>query len=69
MVYDFAVAYHRRVLVPDQLLGSLVPLYLGRTASFVIEAADADAAEVETRISALADEYLRQKNYLMEHWA
>ncbi|MHB1192185.1 MAG: glycosyltransferase [Longimicrobiales bacterium] len=68
-VYDFALAYHRRVLVPDQLLGSLVPLYLGRTASFVIEAADADAADVETRISALADEYLRQKHYLTERWA
>lgn len=69
VVYDFALAYRSRVLVPDQLLGSLVPLYLGRTASFVLEMADADAAQVEARISALADEYLGQKSYLLERWA
>jgi hypothetical protein len=69
VVYDFAAAYHARVLVADQLLGSLVPLYLGRTASFVIEVAEADSDQVEARISALADEFHRQKHYLMEHWA
>lgn len=69
VVYDFAVAYQKRVLVADQLLGSLVPLYLGRTASFVIEVADADSDQVEARIAALADEFLRQKHYLMERWA
>jgi hypothetical protein len=68
VVYDFALAYHRRVLVADQLLRSLVPLYLGRTASFVIEMADADADQVERRIGALADEFVRQKPYVREHW-
>jgi hypothetical protein len=68
VVYDFALAYHRRALVADQLLRSLVPLYLGRTASFVIEMADADADQVEQRIGALADEFVRQKRYLREHW-
>lgn len=68
VVYDFALAYHRRALVADQLLRSLVPLYLGRTASFVIEGAESDADEVESRIRALADEFLRQKAYLLERW-
>ncbi len=67
-VYDFALAYHRQVLPSDQLLGSLVPLYLGRTASFVRATADSGADEVETVIRSLADEYVRQKPYLLERW-
>jgi glucosylglycerate synthase len=68
VVHDFAVAYHRRVLPGDQLLRSLVPLYLGRTASFVLQTADCGAEEVETIIAGLADEYLAQKGYLLERW-
>ncbi len=67
-IYDFALAYHRRVFVADQLLRSLVPLYLGRTASFVVEAADLDADGVEARIGALADEFWRARGYLAERW-
>ena len=37
------------VLSPEQLLRSLVPLYLGRTASFVLQMAHCDAAQVEAR--------------------
>jgi glucosylglycerate synthase len=68
VVYDFAVAYHQRRLPGDQLLRSLVPLYLGRTASFVLQTADSGADEVETIIRGLADEYQRQKSYLIERW-
>jgi hypothetical protein len=69
VVLDFAVAYHRKVLPPEQLLRSLVPLYLGRTASFVLQMAKSDAKEVESAIRALADEFLRQKPYLRERWS
>jgi hypothetical protein len=68
-VYQFALAWHRRALNRDQLLRSLVPLYLGRTASFVLQNAEADAEEVERAIRALADEFLRQKPWLRERWA
>ncbi len=67
-VYDFATAYHRRVLPGDQLLGSMVPLYLGRTASFVLQTAESGPDEVEAVIRGLADEYLRQKGYLLQRW-
>ncbi len=67
-VYDFATAYHRRVLPGDQLLGSMVPLYLGRTASFVLQTAESGPEEVESVIRGLADEYLRQKGYLLQRW-
>jgi glycosyltransferase involved in cell wall biosynthesis len=64
-VYDFAAAYERRVLPPDQLLGSMVPLYLGRTASFVLQTAQSSPEDVERVIAALADEYLNQKGDLL----
>jgi hypothetical protein len=68
VVYDFALAYHRRVMNREQLLRSLVPLYLGRTASFVLQNAESGVDEVEGAIRALADEFVRQKAYLRERW-
>jgi hypothetical protein len=68
VILDFAVAYHRKALPAEQLLRSLVPLYLGRTGSFVLQVARSDSDEVESRIRALADEYLRQKPGLRERW-
>ena len=69
VVYQFALAWHRRALNREQLLRSLVPLYLARTASFVVQNADADADQVEAAIRALADEFVRQKPWLRERWA
>ncbi|MFN8060701.1 MAG: cell wall biosynthesis glycosyltransferase [Vicinamibacterales bacterium] len=68
-VYDFAVGYQRRVLPPDQLIRSLVPLYLGRTASFVLQTLESGAEEVEGIIGELADTYVRDKGYLVARWA
>ncbi|HEX9189667.1 MAG TPA: glycosyl transferase family 2 [Vicinamibacteria bacterium] len=68
VVHDFALAYRRRVLPRDQLLRTLVPLYLGRTASFVLRNENAGAEEVEAAILSLADEFVRQKARLRERW-
>ena len=68
VVHDFAIAYRRRALSGDLLLRSLVPLYLGRTASFVLATRESDAAEVEGAIRGLADEFVRQKADLCERW-
>ena len=68
VVYDFALAYRRRALNREQLLRSLVPLYLGRTASFVAANMDSGADEVERATRSLADEFVREKDYLRERW-
>jgi hypothetical protein len=68
VVYGFAAAYEHVRLPREQLLRSLVPLYLGRTASFVLETRTCGAEEVEQRIHALADEYVAQKPHLRERW-
>ena len=69
IVYQFALAWRRRTLHREQLLRSLVPLYLGRTASFVLQNQEASADEVETAIAALADEFVCQKPWLQARWA
>ena len=68
VVYDFALAYHRRVMSPDHLLGSLTPLYLGRTAAFVLDTTEAGSDEVEERIEALACAYEAGKERFVERW-
>lgn len=68
IVYDFSVAHHGRTISRDHLLRALTPLYLGRTASFVIEMETADAEQVEARIEKLCEQYEAQKPYLISRW-
>jgi glucosylglycerate synthase len=68
VIYDFAVAHHRASVNRDHLLKSLTPLYLGRTASFVLETAEAGADEVEDVLEELCREFERQKSSLLERW-
>ncbi len=69
VVFDYALAYRQRALNREQLLRSLVPLYLGRIASFVTQNMDSGAEEVEASIRTLADEFVREKGYLRERWS
>lgn len=67
-VYDFAVAYRAKVLHREHLLKSLVPLYLGRTASFVLETRDGRPEDVEAAVETLCGTFERMKPYLIERW-
>jgi len=67
-VFDYAIAWHHRRLPPDHLLKSLTPLYLGRTASWVNQARDYGATEVEAEINALCERFEVLKPQLVEHW-
>jgi glycosyltransferase involved in cell wall biosynthesis len=68
VVYDFAAAHRRGVINRDHLLRSLTSLYLGRTASFVLETTNADSDQVEAILEDLCLEYERMKPYLIERW-
>ncbi|HMK57397.1 MAG TPA: glycosyltransferase [Dissulfurispiraceae bacterium] len=68
IVYSFAVGVHRKVMNKQHLLKSLTPLYMGRTASFVIETADSDSSEVELRIEELCRIFEHKKNLLTAEW-
>ena len=68
VVYDFALGYHYNVVYRDHLLRSLVPLYLGRTAAFVVATRDRDAGAVEAHLDAVGAAFERHKRYLVERW-
>ena len=68
IVYDFAIAYHEGSVHREHLLKSMIPLYLGRVASFVKENQKSSAEEVEGEIESLCQAFEKMKPYLVEHW-
>jgi hypothetical protein len=68
VVYDFALAYHDQVLHRDHLLKSLTPLYLGRTASFVLETKDGAPSDIDAVVDSIGEAFERMKPYLLERW-
>ena len=68
VVYDFALGHHYAVIHREHLLRSLVPLYLGRTAAYVLATRDRSAAASEAAAESVARAFERQKPYLVERW-
>lgn len=68
IIYRFAVAARRRVMSREHLLKSLTPLYIGRTASFILESWESGAEEVEERIERLCGVFEEKKNLLLDAW-
>jgi hypothetical protein len=68
VVYDFALGHHYAVVHRDHLLRSLVPLYLGRTAAFVLATRGRDAGATEAALDGVGAAFERQKGYLVERW-
>ncbi len=68
LIYDFALAYQTGPVHREHLLKSMIPLYLGRVASFVKENQDSSANEVEQKIESLCKSFEEMKPYLIERW-
>jgi glycosyltransferase involved in cell wall biosynthesis len=68
IVYDFALAYHARKFPYEHLLKSLTPLYLGKTASFIMEAENMDQDEAEAEIERLCIQFETHKPHLVRNW-
>jgi hypothetical protein len=56
------------VLPQEHLLNALTPLYLGKTASFVLDSQGLTSAEAEHLIEALCRTFEKQKEYLVTRW-
>ncbi len=67
-LYDFAVAFHRRVMDREHILQALTPLYLGRIASFVRETEEASAEDVEVLQEQLCLRFEAMKPELIRLW-
>lgn len=68
IVYNFAFAYYKRIVNKEHLLKSLTPLYIGRTASFVLETWQSNAQEVEEKIENLCIAFENKKDLLVKKW-
>jgi hypothetical protein len=67
-VYGFALGHHQRRLNAEHLLGSLTPVYLGRTASWVNQAAAYGATEVEHELDKLCERFESLKPIFAKAW-
>jgi len=68
IIYSFAIASKRKLMNSEHLLKSLTPLYIGRTASFVIDNLDSDAEEVEKKIESLCNAFEERKPAFIAKW-
>lgn len=68
-VFEFAASYHKSVISRDHIVQALVPLYRGRTLSFLLENRDVSGEEIERNVESLCGEFERLKPYLLEVWA
>jgi hypothetical protein len=67
-VFEFAASYHRSVINRDHILQALVPLYRGRSLTFLLENRDGSGATNDIREESLCGEFERLKPYLLEIW-
>ncbi|HTK88906.1 MAG TPA: hypothetical protein VL948_01555 [Verrucomicrobiae bacterium] len=68
VVYDFLLAWRFRVAHRGHVAQSLAPLYLGRTASLVLETRGKPAAAVTAVGERLARGFEDEKAYLVDRW-
>ncbi len=68
VVYDFAVAYHFSGIDPHEVVDSLLPIHLGRTASFILETVDLPDVRAEAMVEKLALRFEQLKPYLIQRW-
>jgi glycosyltransferase involved in cell wall biosynthesis len=68
IVYDFALGFHRNVVPRDELIGAFVPLYFGRTGSYVRATQGMEARAVEDSIEEQCEIFEETKPYLVDRW-
>jgi glycosyltransferase involved in cell wall biosynthesis len=68
VIYDYALAYRKRTLPLEHLLKSLTPLYLGWTASFILQVENLEPQHAEEVIEKLCLEFEENKSYVVSNW-
>lgn len=67
-VYEFLDAHRRSVMRRDHIIQALMPLYLGRTGSFLIQHAAAESASTNEALESLCLQFEQLKPSLIERW-
>jgi hypothetical protein len=60
-VFEFLLAYHRAVMSREHVMQTLLPLYLGRTAAFLLRHASSGPATVDAALESLCLAFERAK--------
>lgn len=68
IVYDFALGFHLKVVPRDKLIQAFVPLYFGRTGSYVRTTQGMELRVVEDYIEEQCLLFEETKPYLVERW-
>ncbi len=68
VVYEFAYAFHKKKIERTSLLKTMVPLYLGKVASFVYRTLYSSAPQAEESVGAIVRSFVQQKPYLEQLW-
>ncbi len=68
VIYDFAWAYKNQVFPHEDLLTGLMPLFYGKTLSFVLETEAMNTHQVEEIIEEQCLQFEKTKPYLLERW-
>ncbi len=69
MLFDYAVAYARAEMDTEELMASLIPLYFGKTLSFVRKTTRMSVQQAEEYIESDCMVFEETKPYLVERWA
>jgi hypothetical protein len=67
-VFEFLLAYHRAVMTREHVTQTLLPLYLGRTAAFLLQHGASGPAEVEAALESLCLAFERAKPAAAARW-
>ncbi len=68
ILFDFGVSYHKGALEKDTILNALIPLYFGRTLSFVQSTRNMDTRQAEEYIEDQCRVFEETKGYFIERW-
>jgi hypothetical protein len=68
-IFEFAASYHKSTINRDHIIQALVPLYRGRSLTFLMENRNGDGDNIEMREESLCADFERLKPYLLERWA
>lgn len=69
LLYDFASSYHKGVADKEEVLVSLIPLYFGKTLSYVRKTARMSVQQAEEFIENECMVFEETKPYLLERWS
>jgi len=68
ILFDFGVSYHQGALGKELLLNALIPLYYGRTLSYIRTARNMDTRQAEEYIEDQCLVFEETKHYLIDRW-